>query len=97
MLYNFDIKSQLHRILNNTTLEKSMRSTDGTLKGPNLPEMEKMAQSVKMEVIASGGVSCLEDLVALRKTGVQGAIVGKAIYTDRLDLKKAIEEIERVN
>ncbi len=65
-------------------------ATDGTLQGPNFKEMAQMAHSVGMNVIASGGVSCLEDIEKLKETGVKGVIVGKAIYTGNVDLKEAI-------
>ncbi len=66
-------------------------ATDGTLQGPNLKEMTEMAREVGMSVIASGGVSCLQDITQLKKTGVTGVIVGKAIYTGNVDLKEAIK------
>lgn len=68
-------------------------ATDGMLKGPNLAAMTEMAEVFGPGVIASGGVGKIEDLVALTKTGVSGAIVGKAIYTGSVDLKQAISEI----
>lgn len=68
-------------------------ATDGMLQGPNLEAMTQMAASFGPGVIASGGVGCHEDLAALLQTGVSGAIVGKAIYTGRVDLAKAIREI----
>ncbi len=66
-------------------------SRDGMLKGPNLAAMSEMAKAVGIEVIASGGVSCLKDIVDLKSTGVSGVIVGKALYTGNLDLKAAID------
>ncbi len=66
-------------------------ATDGTLQGPNFKEMTEMAREVGMSVIASGGVSCLVDIEKLKKTGVTGVIVGKAIYTGNIDLKEAIK------
>ncbi|TYQ15075.1 UNVERIFIED_CONTAM: 1-(5-phosphoribosyl)-5-[(5-phosphoribosylamino)methylideneamino] imidazole-4-carboxamide isomerase [Acetivibrio alkalicellulosi] len=66
-------------------------SRDGMLMGPNLKAMEEMVKAVDIEVIASGGVSKLEDIKNLKETGVSGVIVGKAIYTGDVDLKKAIE------
>lgn len=66
-------------------------STDGMLKGPNLKAMEQMLGAVEMEVIASGGVSKLQDIKDLKEVGVAGVIVGKALYTGNLDLKEAIE------
>ena len=66
---------------------------DGMLQGPNLEATEAMAKALKIPVIASGGVSTLKDIERLRKMeskGVVGAIVGKAIYSDALELKAAI-------
>lgn len=68
-------------------------ATDGMLKGPNLAAMEEMAEAFGNGVIASGGVGCVEDLVSLSKTGVSGAIVGKALYTGSVDLHQAIAVI----
>ncbi len=69
---------------------------DGMLTGPNLAAMKTMADSVGCDVIASGGVSCIEDIAALYKTGVAGVITGKALYEKRLDLAKANNMIERL-
>lgn len=66
-------------------------SRDGMLAGPNLKAMEEMAQAVNMEVIASGGVSTLQDIRNLKEIGVQGVIIGKALYTGDINLKEAIE------
>ncbi len=68
-------------------------SRDGMLKGPNLQAMKEMADSVALNVIASGGVSKLTDIVDLKQTGVSGVIVGKALYTGNVNLKEAIEAI----
>lgn len=64
---------------------------DGTLVGPNVEATREMAQKSGMRVIASGGVGKPEDLAALEAIGVEGAIVGKAIYDGRIDLKKTLE------
>ncbi|WP_024833081.1 1-(5-phosphoribosyl)-5-[(5-phosphoribosylamino)methylideneamino]imidazole-4-carboxamide isomerase [Ruminiclostridium josui] len=68
-------------------------SRDGMLKGPNLQAMKEMAENVALNVIASGGVSNLTDIVDLKQTGVSGVIVGKALYTGNVNLKEAIEAI----
>lgn len=68
-------------------------ATDGMLQGPNLAAMTEMAAAFGAGIIASGGVGKLDDLVALTKTGVSGAIVGKAIYTGGVDLAQAILKI----
>ena len=67
---------------------------DGTLKGPNLELLAQVAARTDKPVIASGGVSSLEDLVALRglvADGVEGAIVGKALYAGAFTLAEALE------
>jgi len=71
-------------------------SKDGTLSGPNLEETAGIAKGVSIPVIASGGVSCLEDVLKvaeLEPLGVEGVIVGKALYDARIDLKKALESV----
>jgi phosphoribosylformimino-5-aminoimidazole carboxamide ribotide isomerase len=68
---------------------------DGSLQGPNIAALQAMQNAVSCAVIASGGVSSLADLRALATVGVEGAIVGKAIYTGHVDLATAIREFER--
>jgi len=65
-------------------------SRDGMLTGPNLKAMEEMASALKISVIASGGVSCLQDVIDLKSTGVSGVIIGKAIYAGRINLEEAL-------
>jgi phosphoribosylformimino-5-aminoimidazole carboxamide ribotide isomerase len=65
-------------------------SRDGMLKGPNLKAMEDMVKAVAIDVIASGGVTNIQDIRNLKEIGVSGAIVGKALYTGDIDLKEAI-------
>lgn len=64
-------------------------STDGTLTGPNLAGVRSVldAAGPGVEVIASGGVGSVDDLLRLREVGVAGAIVGKALYTGDVDLR----------
>ena len=68
---------------------------DGALRGPNLPALQEMQRATSRPLIASGGVSSLADLQALAALGVEGAIVGKAIYTGDVDLARAVRELER--
>lgn len=68
---------------------------DGALSGPNLAALAEMQQATTRPLIASGGVASMTDLQALSESGVEGAIVGKAIYTGNIDLAAAIREIER--
>lgn len=65
-------------------------ATDGTLKGPNVPATQAMAQASDVPVIASGGVGTLEHLKQLRTLSLQGVIVGKAIYENRFTVSQAI-------
>ncbi len=64
---------------------------DGAMQGPNVEATEALARAISIPVIASGGVSSMADLVALRDTGViAGAISGRALYDGALDLTQAI-------
>lgn len=70
-------------------------SKDGMLAGPNMGAVEEMVNTVKIPVIASGGVSSIEDIRSLMKIkNLWGVITGKAIYSGSLDLKEAIEMAE---
>ncbi|MCM3765757.1 1-(5-phosphoribosyl)-5-[(5-phosphoribosylamino)methylideneamino]imidazole-4-carboxamide isomerase [Neobacillus niacini] len=66
-------------------------ATDGMLSGPNITAVQELAKVTGKNVIASGGVSSLEDLKALAAAkGIGGAIVGKALYEKRFTLKEAL-------
>jgi len=72
---------------------------DGTLKGPNLELLEEMCARTKKPVVASGGVSSLDDLRAIASLtgiGVEGAIVGKALYAGAFTLEDALALMEEV-
>jgi phosphoribosylformimino-5-aminoimidazole carboxamide ribotide isomerase len=71
-------------------------SKDGALAGVNTQLYAKLAENFSMEIIASGGVHTINDLRALATTGVSGTVLGRAIYTGSIDLKTAIEEIDKV-
>ena len=67
---------------------------DGAMGGPNVQATENLARAVKIPVIASGGVSSMQDLLALRDTGViAGAISGRALYDGALDLRAALDAL----
>ena len=67
---------------------------DGAMEGPNIPATEALARAVNIPVIASGGVSSLADLRALRATGaIAGAISGRALYDGAIDLAEALREL----
>ena len=68
-------------------------SRDGLLSGPNLAAIREMAEKTGLQIIASGGVSTLEnieDLKSLESLGVTGAIIGKALYDGKIDLTAAL-------
>lgn len=62
-------------------------SRDGMLAGPNFKEIKELKNSVKIEVIASGGVTTVEDVIKLKEMKLAGAIVGKALYEGRITIK----------
>jgi len=67
---------------------------DGTLAGPNIELLKSVCAATSKPVIASGGISSLDDiaaLAALRSTGVEGAIVGKALYAGKFTLEEALK------
>lgn len=66
-------------------------SKDGTLSGPNLSQLKEINNAVSCNIIASGGVTDINDIIALRNEGLYGAICGKSIYNSTLDLREAIE------
>ena len=68
---------------------------DGAMQGPNIAATEALARAVSMPVIASGGVSQMSDLLALRDTGViAGAISGRALYDGAIDLTAALAALQ---
>ena len=72
---------------------------DGTLKGPNLELLKEMTTRTNKPIVASGGVSSLDDLRAiasLTDSGVEGAIVGKALYAGAFTLEAALELMEQL-
>ncbi|EDH0998299.1 1-(5-phosphoribosyl)-5-[(5-phosphoribosylamino)methylideneamino]imidazole-4-carboxamide isomerase [Listeria monocytogenes] len=66
-------------------------SRDGTLTGPNLEQMANLKEHVKVNLIASGGVSSRADLEALAKLGLYGAIAGKALYNRQISMSDIVE------
>ncbi len=66
-------------------------SKDGAMQGTNRELYRKLSEAYEIDIIASGGVSSIEDIKALKEMGVAGAIIGKAYYTGAIDLEEAIE------
>lgn len=67
---------------------------DGTLSGPDLATLREVCQYPNVEIIAAGGIGSLNDLVALKRVGVAGVVVGKALYEDRFTFKEALKMVE---
>lgn len=73
-------------------------SKDGTLSGPNVKAIADLAEATEKQVIASGGISQLSDFDALlreREKGIEGAIVGKALYTNQFTLQDALNKVNK--
>ncbi len=73
---------------------------DGMMQGPNIEATRQLAESISIPVIASGGVSSLEDiarLMAVEQAGISGVITGKAIYTGSLNLREAVALTRRAS
>jgi len=67
---------------------------DGTLIGPDVNTLSKVCANPRVNIIAAGGVSSLNDLITLKQIGVKGVIVGKALYEGRFTLKEAIKIVK---
>ena len=65
-------------------------SRDGMLQGANLPAYERLNQIENLDIVASGGISFEKEIEALRKMNMYAAIVGKAVYTGKLNLGRVL-------
>ena len=66
-------------------------SKDGAMRGTNLEMYKTLSEKYALDIVASGGVSTINDVIELRKMNLYGAIIGKAYYTGAIDLSEAIE------
>lgn len=71
-------------------------SRDGMLTGPNVKATKEMAHAVNIPIIASGGMSSVNDIRSFKNIKIQGIIIGKALYTGDIDLKEAIETADMI-
>jgi phosphoribosylformimino-5-aminoimidazole carboxamide ribotide isomerase len=69
-------------------------SKDGAMIGTNRELYRDLSRQFSMDIVASGGVSTMEDVTALTRMGLYGAIIGKAYYTGAIDLAAAIKEAQ---
>lgn len=70
-------------------------SKDGMLAGPNVEQTKILSDQTGIDIIASGGVSCMRDLENISDAGIHGAIMGKALYEQKVILKDAIKLFEK--
>ncbi len=82
------------RDLGVTTLIYTDVSRDGMMQGPNVPATRKLIEATGMDVIGSGGVSCLNDLRALKNAGCAGAILGRAMYEGAFTVEEALQAMK---
>jgi len=75
-----------------TTIIYTDISRDGMMQGPNVEATRRLVEETGMEIIGSGGVSCLGDLADFRAAGCAGAILGKALYENAFTLEEALAE-----
>jgi phosphoribosylformimino-5-aminoimidazole carboxamide ribotide isomerase len=68
-------------------------SQDGMLSGPDLQTLSQAALYPNAKIVAAGGIGSMGDLAALKEIGVEGAVIGKALYEGRFTLKEAIQKI----
>lgn len=83
----------LHTIIYTDTLR------DGTLKGPNIKKIKGILENVNIPLIVSGGISSLEDIRSLKELedeGLEGVIIGKALYEERFSLREAMDIAKRI-
>jgi len=68
-------------------------SKDGAMQGTNVNLYQRLSKELSVDIIASGGVSSYEDILALKELGIHGAIIGKAYYVGAIDLEVALKEV----
>lgn len=89
--YSFEDFCQKMQSLGVKTMICTDISRDGAMRGANLELYRTLSARYEMDIVASGGVSSMEDVQALRDMDLYGAIIGKAYYTGAINLQKAIE------
>ena len=86
----FDFCEKLQKIGVKTIICTDI-SKDGLLSGTNLELYKELSEKFSVDIVASGGVTTLDDVKKLAEMGMYGAILGKALYTGNIDLKAAVE------
>lgn len=78
-----------------TTIVYTDIAKDGMMQGPNVEQTAHLVKETGMAIIASGGVACYEDLANIKSIEAEGLIIGKALYTEAIDLATAVEQYEK--
>ena len=76
------------------TIIRTDISKDGAMQGTNLSLYRTMSRRYRVDITASGGVSSMDDVLALKDMDLYGAIIGKAYYTGAIDLRKAVQAVQ---
>jgi phosphoribosylformimino-5-aminoimidazole carboxamide ribotide isomerase len=85
------LASQIEKLTSNVAaLVYTDIARDGMLSGPNFDQLEEMRNATKLPVVASGGITSLDDIKRLRQSGTHAAIVGRALYEGQLDLTEVL-------
>lgn len=90
-LYYLDFARQMERLGVKIIIFTDIE-TDGMLSGPSFDRLQQLQKAVSCKLIASGGVSCNQDIVDLERMRVYGAIIGKAYYAGVIDLAQAVKD-----
>jgi len=77
-----------------TTIIYTDIAKDGMMQGTNIEQTSQLIKETGMDIIASGGVSCYEDILKVSEIKAEGVIIGKALYTKAIDLKTAVQQFE---
>lgn len=89
-VYFIDLAKQMEAIGVKTIIYTDI-SKDGTLAGPNIEQLTQINEAVSCNITASGGVTNMTDILALREKQLYGAICGKSIYEGTIDIREAVE------
>lgn len=89
-VHYLDFAKQLEVLGVKTVIVTDIKS-DGTLMGPNLEMLKELRKQTSMQIIASGGIRDIQNLIDLKAIGMDGAITGKAVYAGTLNLEEAVK------
>ena len=93
--YRLDEFAQLMQDIGVRTIICTDISRDGAMRGTNHEMYRRLSSALDIDIVASGGVSSIEDVKQLAELGIHGAIIGKAYYTGAIDLAEAVESGKR--